>query len=338
MNEEKKKIPVNQLTMGMTIAENVNVFHGGANMMVVRKHTFVDDKIISQLRRYKIRQVEIFAAHEQGTIIKKAKPKPAPVTPTAPPKITQPILGDDLRSEAIDSIREIFTAFQTKGADVNHANAFQTVSRFEQMLSYLLPAITVDISGLIQMQDKKSYRDYPYNHSLSVAVLAVATSQVLGFSMWEQLRLARCATLHDVGKPYVPTSISEKKGVLTSDEFAIMKEHAINGATNLKSKGFGDLELWNGVMFHHEKYDGSGYPKGLKGDDIPIFSQLISIADMYDALTSYRPHREAMPPATAFELISAEAGKSFSYDIVRAFYELGDIYAKQEEKPCLRKI
>lgn len=316
-----EKINIAEAKPGMMVAESVFVGSGGANMMVVRHDTVLDEKTIGLLNRYEVKRISVYVPGEgaklRGTNLEE-RPEAEIRFETTPGQV-KPILGEELRLEAIESIREIFTAFQKPGEDVNRAHAFHIVSRFERMLNLLVPAVTRDISGLIHIQDLKSYDDYPYNHSLSVAVLCVATGQALGFDVWKQLRLARCAILHDVGKPYVPENISQKKGKLTEEEFDVIKEHAIMGATNLKNKGFGDSELWNGVMFHHEKIDGSGYPKKLRGKEIPLFSRIIAVADMYDAMTSYRPYREALSPAEAFETISSEVGKTLDYDIVMAF-------------------
>jgi putative nucleotidyltransferase with HDIG domain len=284
----------------------------------------VDSKVIELLDRHEVPRLDVYLPRVPGSgttlrgvnVVERPRASVKFDVSAEPPR---PIIGNELRREALDTIRKLFAAFQTPGEDVNTTTAFQLVSRFERVLGLLVPAVTRDISGLISIQDRASYADYPFNHSLSVAVLSIAAGEVIGFDVWQQFKLARCAILHDVGKPYVPPKIANKLGKLSNEEFNIIKEHSVNGANNLKNKGFGDSELWNGVMFHHEKIDGSGYPKGLKGEDIPIFSRIIAVADMYDAATSYRPYRDAMLPADAFDLISSEIGKSFDYDIVKAF-------------------
>ena len=99
------------------------------------------------------------------------------------------------------------------------------------------------------------------------------------------------------------------------------------GANFLKQESIGNEELWDSVKYHHEKVDGSGYPKGLKYKEIPLFSRIISVADVYDALTSYRPYREPMrPPANAVELLMSETGTAFDFDVVQAFMKRIELY------------
>lgn len=116
------------------------------------------------------------------------------------------------------------------------------------------------------------------------------------------------SAMHDVGKITVPENILLKPGKLTRDEFEIMKQHCEQGAEILKKmKGFWseeylrqDLDI---CLYHHEKWDGKGYPCGLKGDDIPISAQIVSLADIYDALTSKRVYKEAYTHEKALEMI-----------------------------------
>jgi putative nucleotidyltransferase with HDIG domain len=303
-------------------------------MMIARKDTTVDAKIIEQLERYEIAWVTIYEQREPGPgtrlLGSSVEKQPEPPEPELKFEITpgkiKSATKKDLKTEAIDAIRELFVALQKPGEDVNLTTTYQVVRKFEHVLNRLVAEVSTEISRYIHIQDLKVVEDFPYHHSLSVAMLAVATGKALGFDATRIRSLAKCAILHDVGKPYIPQNITGKKGKLSSDEFSVIKEHAANGALNLKSKGFGDSELWNGVMFHHEKVDGSGYPKGLTGDDIPIFSKIIAIADTYDAVTSIRPHRGPMTPAEAFELISSEVGKSFDYEIVKAFTKNLQLY------------
>jgi len=318
---EKCKVKATDVRKGMMIAETIYA-PGSGSMLIARKDTAVDDKIIERIEQYEVPWIEVVVPREPGTgtLLRGVTIEPLPADRSEETtEETTPTLEKDLRTEAIAAIRDLFTALQKPGSDVNFSTSYHVVRQFEDVLHRIQSVVTRDISGLMHLQDLKNPADMPYHHSLSVAVLAIATGQALGFDATRQFKLARCAILHDVGIPYVPPKIKDKKGKLNEEEYLIMKEHPVNGANNLKNKGFGDSELWNGVMFHHEKVDGSGYPKGLTGDEIPLFSRIIAVADTYDAVTSRRPHRDPMTPSRAFELISSEVGKSFDYEIVNAF-------------------
>ena len=117
------------------------------------------------------------------------------------------------------------------------------------------------------------------------------------------------AGLHDIGKILIPENILKKPGKLTAEEFAVIKTHSMLGAEMLhKTENFADQPLlqtaYEIVRWHHERWDGRGYPDGLKGDDIPISAQLVSMADVYDALTSERCYKKAFPHETAVQMIT----------------------------------
>jgi HD-GYP domain-containing protein (c-di-GMP phosphodiesterase class II) len=114
--------------------------------------------------------------------------------------------------------------------------------------------------------------------------------------------------LHDIGKIAIPEAILTKQGALTHDEFEIMKTHARRGADILSS--LTDFEgCIAGVRHHHERFDGTGYPDGLKGDEIPMISAIISVADTFDAMTTDRPYRKGFPKECAIEEIKNYLGK-----------------------------
>ena len=239
----------------------------------------------------------------------------------------KPIVDEKLKEEAVDSIQQLFTCFSPgqKGT-INKTTAYQCVSDIERVVGDLVGVLSSESTGLVHINDLKSFDEYTYHHSLSVAMLSMATGRELGLQSDDIFRLGRCAMMHDVGKQLIPLDIINKKGKLNEMEFAKMENHSILGATTLKINEIGDMELWNAVMHHHEKINGSGYPKGLLGKDIPLFSKIISVADVYDAITSYRVYRDPLLPSEAFEIIRKDIGIAFDYDVVKAFFEKLELY------------
>ncbi|HQI23620.1 MAG TPA: CHASE2 domain-containing protein [Smithella sp.] len=140
--------------------------------------------------------------------------------------------------------------------------------------------------------------------------------------------LDKSAPLHDIGKVGIPDKILLKPGKLTGEEFEIIKTHTTNGRNLIRSsvRQFGKISFLNIAeeiaYTHHEKWDGSGYPQGLKGDAIPISGRLMALADVYDALISKRVYKEAYPHAEAVEIIVNAKGKHFDPDMVDAFLEI----------------
>ena len=233
------------------------------------------------------------------------------------------LMEDDLKEEAVTEIRTLFDIAKTDG---DMTTAYRVVKELNNVVNYLVDTISSESNAVVHITDLKSYDEYTYHHSLSVAVLAIAIGQGLGIDSDKLKKLGNCAIMHDIGKTKVPLELINKPGRLTKEEFDIVKQHANNGRSFLERCDIGDFELWAAVAHHHEKVDGSGYPKGLKGDEIPLFSQIISIGDVYDAVTSYRAYRLPMSPADAIELVMSEIGRSFDYDIVNVFVGKLELY------------
>jgi HD-GYP domain-containing protein (c-di-GMP phosphodiesterase class II) len=141
----------------------------------------------------------------------------------------------------------------------------------------------------------------------------------LGQDFFEQLHIA--ALLHDIGKIGIPESILNKEGPLTEEERRRIKEHPLIGVTILQSiKELGDSIL--GVKYHHEQYDGSGYPEGKKGEGIPLIAAIISVADAFDAMISNRPYRRALSKEEAISEIKRQSGRQFNPEVAAALLEL----------------
>ena len=164
---------------------------------------------------------------------------------------------------------------------------------------------------------------YTHRHSERVAALTARLSRELGLSDQERETAELSALLHDVGKIAVPDSILNKPGKLTPEEFAEMQKHPAHGARILKNIQSATVEaVIPGVRYHHERWDGKGYPEGLAGESIPFIARLLGVADFYDALTSSRSYRPAMPAAEAIRLVESGSGTHFDPAIAAAVVRL----------------
>ena len=158
-------------------------------------------------------------------------------------------------------------------------------------------------------------------HSRRVVELSEKVAVLMGLSEREIRRLKRGALLHDIGKVGIADSILLKPGPLDPEEFAVMQTHSRKGYELLTS--IPSLRNLADVAYcHHEKWNGTGYPRGLMGEAIPLHARIFSVVDVYDALTSLRPYREPMPQGNALDYIQNEAGISFDPQVVKAFMEL----------------
>lgn len=164
---------------------------------------------------------------------------------------------------------------------------------------------------------------YTHRHSERVATLARRIAAEMGLSPEEQETAELSALLHDVGKIAVPDSILNKPERLTAEEYAEMKKHPLHGARILSNIQSASVRaVVPGVQYHHEKWDGTGYPEGLAGEKIPLLGRLLGVADFLDALTSVRAYRRAMPVEEAVALITQGAGTHFDPEIASAVVRL----------------
>ena len=168
-------------------------------------------------------------------------------------------------------------------------------------------------SDALDLRDKETE-----GHTQRVAEKTMNLAQAAGLDDEALRHIWRGALLHDVGKLGIPDSILLKTDRLTEDEWRIMRKHPNHAYEWLR-----DIEYLQPAIdipyCHHEKWDGSGYPRGLKGEEIPIAARLFSIIDVWDALTSDRPYRKAMSRTEAYEFILSQSGKHFDPQVVELF-------------------
>ena len=327
----KITIPLRNLTSGMTLADPVQITNQHGENVLTLPHSYViTEKALLALRRisnFKTGSIAIYSEKPLDTGIGSA-PEPLVINQEAKSHEGKPIITEKARDFAVDGIKKLFTSARNETNGVgNMTTAFQVVTNLDLILNELVDTVTSNPKGLVQIAGLRSYDEYTYHHSLSVSVLSVAIGQAMNLKQNELKRLGRSALLHDIGKMMVPHELITKPSALSASEFAHVKRHPVIGARFLKKEFIGNEELWNGVEFHHEKMDGTGYPNGLKTSDIPLFARIISVADVYDALTSYRPYRDPMrPPAHAVELLMSESGTAFDLSVVQSFVKRIELY------------
>ncbi len=164
-----------------------------------------------------------------------------------------------------------------------------------------------------------------YNHIKRVGYMAGELSKTLGLSKEKQELIFLTAPMHDIGKIGIPDEILFKPGKLTKEEFEVMKQHTVIGAKILGGSNVDYLETGAIIALnHHEKFDGSGYPNGLVGKDIPIEGRVVAIVDVFDALTSKRPYKEPFPIDQSLKIILDSRGTHFDPEITDAFFDIRD--------------
>ncbi len=175
---------------------------------------------------------------------------------------------------------------------------------------------------VVRLSKAAEYRDPETGaHILRMAHYSELIAKGLGLSLAEQELLLEAAPMHDIGKVGIADHILLKPGRLTADEFEIMKQHSTFGYEILRGSASRVLQAGAEIArAHHEKFDGSGYPNGLVGEAIPIFSRIVAVADVFDALTSERPYKKAWSLERAAEHIKASAGIHFDPECVNTLF------------------
>ena len=162
-----------------------------------------------------------------------------------------------------------------------------------------------------------------YEHSRRVGTYAQRLARYLGWSRSEARDLALAALVHDLGKTWIANDILMKSAALSAEERRTMERHPIIGARILIGCDVHPFYVET-VLYHHEAWDGRGYPTGLKGEEIPLSARILTVADVYDVLTSQRPYKVALTEEAARERLLLGSGRSFDPMIVRAFLYLLD--------------
>lgn len=241
--------------------------------------------------------------------------------------IVESIIDKRTRKRAIKEIHNIFEKNSLNMVTIGE----EEIKRLEDITEDIVDQVIKSPNLRVGITELKSYDEYTYHHCMAVSVLSVAIAVGLEMDYETIKKVGLSGLLHDIGKTMIGLELINKPGRLTDEEFEIVKKHTLFGGEYLKSHDLVDFDVYNGVLMHHEKYDGTGYPFGLKGENIPLFGRIIAVADVYDALTSNRSYRPAKEPSEAFEFLLGGADSHFDVNMVRAFskkiapYPIGSI-------------
>lgn len=209
-------------------------------------------------------------------------------------------------------------------ADVRMGRALQA-EQADNLVKEITASVIRHPGAIISLARLKNADEYTYMHSVAVCALMVALARQLNFEL-DQIREAGLAgLLHDIGKMAVAQNVLNKPGKLSEEEFEAVKEHPIlGGQILLENKQISALAL-DVCMHHHEKYDGTGYPHGLQGEQISVMARMGAICDVYDAITSNRAYKKAWDPATSISRMASWKGH-FDEMMFHAFVKAVGIY------------
>lgn len=289
-------ISIHVLKVGMRIGRTI---WNEAGHPLLQKDVIVTERILERLKELNIRYLYIEDGISSGIQVEE--------TVTA-----------EKRHKAVKHITNSFKEVkQAKSAQASYILDQQS-KVIGSIVEDLMDAILGSEEVLTVLGDAYLYDEYLYQHSFQVTLYSIAIAKEMGYS-YEDLRLIGIgAMLHDIGKLIVPTEILMKPGKLTDSEYEVMKDHARHGFDILRNLHSVSLLVAHCAFQHHERIDGSGYPRGLVDYEIHPFAKVIGVADVFDAVTSNRVYRAKMLPSEGIAIIEQGSGKIFDPRVVEA--------------------
>ncbi|MCK8825682.1 HD-GYP domain-containing protein [Fuchsiella alkaliacetigena] len=218
-------------------------------------------------------------------------------------------ISDETRMEAVKTVREIIKKIKGEAA-INS-------KKVQNMVSDIIDEILLDENKIVHLNDIRSYSDYIFHHSVNVAVLSLLIAMDFSYNREELRKLGLGALLHDVGMTFLDQELGEKDK-LSREEHSSFKEHTVYGYQTIKEIPGVHIISAHVAYQHHEKLDGTGYPRGLKKEDIVEPAQLVAVANVYDALTSDGNALERLKPQQALKILTALGGHKLSFKYVEA--------------------
>lgn len=300
-----KKILVRDLTPGMITAEDIYAING---QLIVPKKVILTDRTIEKLISFAVYSIRV----EEDM---------APVTDTTA-----------AQSSYVDRIKAspefaVFRSNFEKNVDtlrigMNRIVNLNSNMDAENLLSQTLSLIESSKGGSISLMDMllsmREIDDSTYAHCISVSMICNILAGWLNMSQDDRVLATACGLFADIGKTRIPEAILTKSGSLSRTEFEAIKRHPIDGYNILDKAGLSE-EVKNAALMHHEKNDGSGYPYGFTGDKISRLAKLVTVADIYDAMTSPRAYRGAFCPFDVIAQFEAEGFEKYDADIILTF-------------------
>lgn len=290
-----RKVRLENLTSNMCLGKPV--FH--RNTMLLREGASNLTKFVPNLQNLGIYSLYIDDEVSEGIEIEDA-------------------ISDETRFKCKVELEKSMTSLTLQGRN--------STAVLSDAITLLLDDILSNPNILISLNDIGTTDDSTLVHSVNTTVFSLMIAQQLNFSMLELRKLAEGSLLHDIGKTIIDPDILYKASTITSEEFEHIKEHSLLGYNLLKqNSNFTELTRIISLQ-HHERLDGSGYPYGLQQNEIHIFSKIVMIADMYDALTAERCYRSGLSNYDAYQILMKDSQTKLDYELLSIFLKHIAIY------------
>jgi HD-GYP domain-containing protein (c-di-GMP phosphodiesterase class II) len=223
------------------------------------------------------------------------------------------------------AVDALMATVDTIFAQVSQGAALDVV-KVKQSVDPMIDSISRNPDACIWLARMKQQDTYTYQHSVGASIWAVALGRQLGLPKPDLRSLAVGGLLFDIGKLRVNPELLGATRTLTDEEFAELRSHVSRGVEMIANSGLMNKDVLDMVSHHHERHDGSGYPGGLQGDNIPVFARIAAIVDCYDAITSHRSYARAIPPSAAIKKLYEWRDVEFQAELVEEFIQAVGIY------------
>ena len=275
---------------------------------LIARNTVLDDFMIDSLSRLGVAGIYIREGEEE--------PEDKDVAPETLEKIEKLKVADKAKVALSESVKQRVA----EGVQYLYSNTASAdfTDAANHIADDLMKAITENHAIAVDVSALKTSDEYTFKHSVDVATMAMIIARKHGLDEREVYDIGISGLLHDVGKSKIPNEVLNKPGRLSDMEFALMKQHTLFGYAILKEKKEIAPEIAMGVLQHHEKLDGRGYPLGLPAEKISRYAKILSVADIYDALVTERPYKTAFSQRDAIEMIMSMTNE-LDIHVMRSF-------------------
>lgn len=306
--KERVLTKTSSLKSGMIIDQEIADESG---RMLIGRGGRLDNSKIASLIRLKVEEVYVLS-----DVDRQDKDEEQKISPKTREIIEENIVKDRAKVELTESVKErVKEGIQYLYSNTESEEFSDTTNN---IAGHLMRTITENNAIAVDIDALKVSDEYTFKHSVDVAAMAMIIAKKYGLSDREIYEIGVAGLLHDIGKSKIPPEILNKPGRLTDDEFAIMKQHSLIGYKILKDKADISEAVRLGVLQHHEKINGSGYPMGVASGKISIYARILAVADIYDALVTERPYKKGFSKRDAVEMIMSMTAE-LDFDAMKSF-------------------
>ncbi|WP_424769027.1 HD-GYP domain-containing protein [Paenibacillus sp. sgz302251] len=297
-------LPITNCRPGMKLAKKIFSQEG---VVLLGENIELTDRLITRLEQCGIQYVYI------------ADPRTDDI-------VLPSLINENTMQLALREVRTNFREMMDRPKQKKGVTYPYIAQPFKQMMSMIIDDLSGHKDAMIMLMDMGSIDHYLYQHSLNVCVYTTLLGMAHGYTRDELTTLGMGALLHDIGKTQITMNVLKKPGSLTQEEYEAMKQHTRIGYELLKDEPNLPLIVAHCAFQHHERIDGSGYPRGIKGNEIHEYAKWIGLVDSYDAMTTNRIYSQPMLPHHAIERLYAGTGTLYDQQMLQLFRDRVAIY------------